>query len=119
VKLGDPGLPVDFTMNDLPWIPFEDFDDLNGSRKNLKADIYAYATTLWEVFSRGVSPLSAVNIHDIKEFFLRGERLQKPVECATLPGIYELMKSGWDFDPERRFPPQKIFSRLLEASEYS
>jgi hypothetical protein len=35
---------------------------------------------------------------------------------SSLPRIYELMKSGWDADPERRFSPQRIFSGLLEAS---
>lgn len=109
---------MEYTVNDVPWIPIEDYHNLNGCRNNLKADIWAYATTLWEIFSRGASPLSSIQMTDPIDFFSNGERLQKPIECATLPGIYELMKSGWDIDPERRFSPQKIFSRLVDASKF-
>lgn len=113
VKLGDPGLPMDYTDEDVPWIAIEDYKDLSASRKNLKSDIWAYATTLWEIFSRG----AVLNLHEPKQFFIRGERLPKPKECAMLPGIHDLMLTGWDVDPERRFSPQRIFSRILAASK--
>lgn len=113
VKLGDPGLPLDITTQDVPWIPIEDYDDLSHSRKNLKGDIWAYATTLWEIFSRGAQ----LNLQNPVQFFRDGERPPKPADCAMLPGIHDLMIRGWDEDPDKRFSPQKIFSRLLEASE--
>lgn len=113
MKLGDPGVPTEYSTKDVPWIAIEDYDDFRASRKNLKGDIWAYATTLWEIFSRG-APL---NLHNPVQFFRSGERPSKPPECATLPNIYVLMKQGWDVDPEKRFSPQKIFSWLLEASE--
>lgn len=114
VKLGDPGLNTNFSINDVPWIPIENYDDLSASRNNLKADIWAYATTLWEIFSHGAQP----NIQNAMQFFASGQRLAKPANCSTLPGIYDLMLRGWDVDPERRFSPQKIFTRLLEASTF-
>jgi Janus kinase 2 len=114
VKLGDPGLPREYTDQDVPWIPIEDYDDLDNSRTNLKADIWAYSTTLWEIFSRGISPCIMQNPID---FFRRGDRLPKPKECESLPRIYEIMKLGWEDEPERRFAPQTIFSPLLEISE--
>lgn len=113
VKLGDPGLPMEYSVQDVPWIPIEDYNDLSASRKNLKGDIWAYATTLWEIFSRG----SQLNVPNPVQFFTSGERPPKPADCAMLPGIHDLMIRGWDVDPERRFSPQKIFSRLLEASK--
>lgn len=113
VKLGDPGLPMDYTVHDVPWIAIEDYEDLSASRKNLKGDIWAYATTLWEIFSRGAQ----LNIPNPVQFFKSGERPTKPIDCAMLPNIYDLMRRGWDVDPEKRFSPQKIFSRLLEASK--
>lgn len=114
IKLGDPGLPCELTDFDVPWIAVEDYKDLSASRKNLKGDIWAYSTTLWEIFSRG----TALNIANPKQYFMSGERLPKPAECAMLPGIHDLMMRGWDKDPERRLPPQKIFSPLLAASEW-
>lgn len=113
IKLGDPGLPIEFTVHDIPWIAIEDYGDLSASRKNLKGDIWAYATTLWEIFSRG-APLNMANP---MQFFTSGDRPSKPLDCAMLPGIYDLMMRGWDIDPDKRFSPQKIFSRLLDASE--
>jgi Janus kinase 2 len=114
VKLGDPGLPMDFSAHDIPWIAVEDYGDLPGSRRNLKGDIWAYATTLWEIFSRGAQ----LELANPMQFFSSGDRPSKPLECAMLPGIYDLMMRGWDVDPEKRFSPQKIFSRLLEASKF-
>lgn len=113
VKLGDPGLPRECTIHDVYWIPIEDYGDLNNSRNNLKADIWAYATTLWEIFSRGSSPYN-LNLNNPMEFFRRGDRLPKPKECETLPRIYEIMKSGWNAEPDHRFAPQTIFSPLLD-----
>lgn len=107
-------MPMDYTLQDVPWIAVEDYEDFAACRKNLKGDIWAYATTLWEIFSRG-APL---NLQNPVQFFISGERPSKPADCAMLPNIYDLMKRGWDVDPEKRFSPQKIFSRLLEASEF-
>jgi Janus kinase 2 len=117
VKLGDPGLPVELTENDVPWIAIECYDDLSSCRDNLKSDIWSYATTIWEIFSRGASMAQFHNNRPM-QFFSSGRRLPKPAECAEFHGIYELMLKGWDIDPDRRFPPQTIFSCLLSASKY-
>lgn len=118
VKLGDPGIPTDYNINDVPWIPIEHYENLNESRKNLKADIWAYATTLWEIFSRGTSPLAVLNHGDIMSHFRTGNRLSKPLECNVLPAIHSLMTLGWDNDPDRRPQPQIICATLVDASMY-
>jgi Janus kinase 2/BCL2-associated athanogene 2 len=115
VKLADPGIPNDYNMNDVPWIPIEDYGNLNESRKNPKADIWAYSTTLWEIFSRGSSPFH--DRADIMNFFLSGNRLTKPLECLVLPAVYNLMLLGWDSDPDKRPLTQIICSILVDASE--
>lgn len=115
VKLADPGIPNDFSVNDVPWIPIEDYGNLNESRKNPKADIWAYSTTLWEIFSYGTSPLH-VHCSDIMNFFSSGNRLAKPQHLDFL-AIYQLMLLCWDIDPDRRPLTQIICSILVDASE--
>lgn len=97
----------------IPWIPIENYDNFEASQKNLKADIWAYATTLWEIFSRG----EQLKIPNAMEHFLSGDRPSKPHECYSINGMHEIMLVGWNADPEKRFSPQNIFSTLLSASK--
>lgn len=39
-----------------PWIPVENCRKLENPT-DLKSDLFAYATTLWEIFSRGRVPI--------------------------------------------------------------
>lgn len=102
----------------MPWIPIEDYGNLNDCRRNQKADIWAYATTLWQIFSRGTSPLDVLGHTDIINYFRSGNRLSKPLECLVLPAIHNLMMLGWDNDPDRRPLTQIICSILVDASKY-
>lgn len=118
VKLADPGLSIDYNVNDVPWIPLEDYGNLNDSRNNPKADIWAYATTLWQIFSRGTSPLDVLHSHaDMMNYFRSGNRLGKTIECHELPAIHNLMLLGWDSDPDRRPLTQIICSILVDMSK--
>jgi Protein tyrosine and serine/threonine kinase len=120
VKLGDPGIPIDYNINDIPWIPIEHYENLNESRKNLKADIWAYATTLWEIFSLGTSPLADLTHADLMNFFKTGKSpgLSKPIECISLPAIHNLMTLGWDNDPDKRPQAQIICANLVDTSKF-
>lgn len=100
----------------MPWIPIEYFYDLESARKDLKADIWAYATTLWEIFNRG-TPIR--RIENPVQFFSNGQRLKPPMECNNCREVYEIMREGWDEDPDKRFSSQFILSRLSFASEYN
>jgi Janus kinase 2 len=117
VKLGDPGFARPFTKADMPWIPVEHFDHLEGSKNDLKAEIWAATTTLWEIFSRGAK----IDIANPKEFFAHGRRLPPPEETIVdnmeVRGLYAIMREGWDADPDKRFSPQLIFARLISASK--
>ncbi|VVD04448.1 unnamed protein product, partial [Leptidea sinapis] len=55
VKLSGPTLRR-YTPQDVHWIPVEFFMDMNLAKRSVTADIWAFATTLWEVFSYGQSP---------------------------------------------------------------
>lgn len=45
-----------FIIFSLPWIPYEYHKNLERAKIDYKTDIWAYATTLWQIFSRGRSP---------------------------------------------------------------
>lgn len=49
--------------------------------------------------------------------FLTGAHPEKPHDCKSANGIYDIMLVGWNADPEKRFSPQNIFSTLLSASK--
>lgn len=40
----------------LPWIPFEYHNCMEQAKYDFKAEVWAYSTTIWEIFSRGRSP---------------------------------------------------------------
>jgi Janus kinase 2 len=116
VKLGDPGFARPLTKGDIPWIPVEYFDHLEGAKKEMKAEIWAAATTMWEIFSRG----ARIDwIQRPKEYFAHGIRLPPPEELKAnnQEDLYGIMREGWDADPDKRFSPQLIFARLIGASE--
>lgn len=40
----------------IPWIPVEYINRLDQAKEDYKAEIWAFSTTLWEIFSHGVKP---------------------------------------------------------------
>ncbi|XP_070150583.1 tyrosine-protein kinase hopscotch [Polyergus mexicanus] len=104
VKLGDPGL-FTYTETDLPWIPPEFYTDLASAKKNLQADIWALATTIWEIFSKGISITTYTNIDIVKKFHKDGKYLPQPANCPR--EIYALLKECWS-EKNTRKQPQAI-----------
>lgn len=106
-------------FHSIPWIPVEyhnvDVNHVEALIKNdPKAEIWAYATTLWEIFSRGIE------MPDLdSSFFTHGRRLEPPKELDNLREIYKIMREGWETEPDRRFTTQDIFSRLIDARKLS
>lgn len=120
-KLGDPGLwqRQQYTNKDLLWIPVEYHDlgprEVQLLKQDLKADVWACATTLWEIFSRG----ERILIKDPKQFIAKGDRLPAPAESDDIREIYQCMYNGWLIDPDKRIAPQMIISKLVQARQKS
>ncbi|KAH7966577.1 hypothetical protein HPB49_017871 [Dermacentor silvarum] len=64
VKLSDPGLLV-YMNEDIHWIPPEFYNNLNMAKSSIKADTWAFGTTLWEIFSYGEPPMAGVPITEV------------------------------------------------------
>ncbi|KAL9706949.1 hypothetical protein quinque_010467 [Culex quinquefasciatus] len=118
-KLGDPGLCQlqQYTDQDLFWIPVEYHElgprEVQLLRGDLRADVWACSTTLWEIFSRG-RPLRVPNA---KQYLASGHRLKAPKESEEVSEIYYCMYNGWMADPDKRLSPQMIISKLVQAGQ--
>ncbi|KAL4631098.1 tyrosine-protein kinase receptor TYRO3-like [Arapaima gigas] len=88
-----------------------------------KSDVWSFGVTMWEIVTRGKTPYSAINNHELLELLESGYRLKSP-DCDQK--LYELMQSCWHQDPTQRPCFQKLEEDLqillsqlppLEASE--
>ncbi|EZA58280.1 hypothetical protein DMN91_006513 [Ooceraea biroi] len=125
VKLADPGL-FTYTEADLHWIPPECHNDLESAKSSSQADIWALATTIWEMFSRGNiprPPLKPEEVALLKMDYQNGKRLPKPddyckyrndyYKCSNdyykcPPEVYKLMIECWGENGASRKQPQAI-----------
>ncbi|GAB6032184.1 hypothetical protein CHUAL_010831 [Chamberlinius hualienensis] len=106
IKLADPGVSP-YNKNRIHWIPPECYANVALSRSQLTADVWAFGTTLWEIFSYGQTPLSGTSsAEEVMMFYQCGGRLLCPEECH--PDAYKLMGECWCRDPDGRKKPQAI-----------
>lgn len=103
VKLADPGLYSAYTDDDIRWIPPECYGDFGAARYSSAADIWAFGTTLWEIFSYGKSP-PKTDVHTLRKFHLSQKHLPRPAGCPR--NVYQLMLECWALDPHCRKKPQ-------------
>ncbi|XP_018575344.1 tyrosine-protein kinase hopscotch [Anoplophora glabripennis] len=103
VKLADPGIFTQYSSSEIHWIPVECYSNFNFARRSIEADVWAFATTLWEMFTCGDDP----NEKGLEiRAYISGKRLPQPEKC--LVEIYDIMKECWDIDPHKRKKPQAI-----------
>ncbi|XP_075981572.1 tyrosine-protein kinase hopscotch [Anticarsia gemmatalis] len=101
VKLSGPTLRQ-YTPLDVHWMPVEFLKDMSLAKRSVMGDIWAFATTLWEVFSYGQSPTDTNPVLTARSYE-NGDRLLRPARC---PGeVWALMRQCWQPDPLR---PQEI-----------
>uniref|UniRef100_A0A914CV32 Protein kinase domain-containing protein n=1 Tax=Acrobeloides nanus TaxID=290746 RepID=A0A914CV32_9BILA len=81
----------------IKWLAIESLVDRIFSEKS---DVWAFGVLCYEVFSKGVTPYTALTNQEMMEFLQSGQRLPKPAE--TLDEIYEIMTSCWLKDSEER-----------------
>ncbi|XP_064618724.1 tyrosine-protein kinase JAK2-like isoform X2 [Lineus longissimus] len=106
VKLGDPGLSSLYSFHRIsdpvnqersPWLAPELKDPLVPT---IHSDIYAFGTTLWEIFMFGELPRP----NDTQE-----DRLQKLRKNVDTPdAIFELLNECWEENVEKRKNTQEI-----------
>lgn len=76
-----------------------------------KADVYSMGVLMWEAFSYGQLPYSALhNEEDIRQRKLNDERLPQPTSCSHQ--LWQIMNGCWQLDPLNR-PTFKILRDSL------
>ncbi|OXU22374.1 hypothetical protein TSAR_007732, partial [Trichomalopsis sarcophagae] len=105
VKLADPGI-FSYKPADVHWLPPECYGNPDLARRSIQADVWAIATTLWEIFSRGTILPSNTDPDPIKKFYASGKRLPIPNGCP--PEVYKLMTDCWGEIGGSRKQPQAI-----------
>ncbi|KAF5272860.1 hypothetical protein FQR65_LT00456 [Abscondita terminalis] len=105
VKLSDPGVIRSYASTEVHWIPVECYSDLEYAKHCSAADVWAFGTTLWEIFMFG-QPIKETNHIDCMKFYVTGNRLPQPSKCPD--NIYHLLQECWDADPYRRKQPQAL-----------
>ncbi|KAM3938043.1 mast/stem cell growth factor receptor Kit isoform 3-T3 [Leptodactylus fuscus] len=77
-----------------------------------ESDVWSYGILLWEIFSLGSSPYPRIPVDSkFYKMIKEGYRMLSP-ECAPAE-LYEIMKSCWNSDPEKR-PTFKQIVQMVE-----
>jgi len=79
-----------------------------------KSDVWAFAVTLWELFSVGKLPYMGMTNQEAMEFVLSGQRLAKPVMCP--PKVFELMTKCWKAKAEERPDFNEILNLISQTT---
>ncbi|KAM4746850.1 tyrosine-protein kinase Fes/Fps [Rhinophrynus dorsalis] len=73
---------------------------LNYGRYSSESDVWSFGILLWEAFSLGSVPYTAMNNQQTRESIEQGNRLPAPENCPD--EIYRLMLRCWEYDPRKR-----------------
>lgn len=86
------------------WQPFEVLD---GQIYSQKSDVYSFAITTWEIFTRGEKPFSSLGDDEVKKHikFMKFSQLAKPDICPH--ELFFLLTQCFSFDPSLR--PSFVF----------
>lgn len=76
------------------------------AKHSTAADVWAFGTTLWEIFQYGIEMKSPTDHLKEMQSYVAGKRLLMPEQCPK--EFYILMQQCWDADPHRRIKPQTI-----------
>ncbi|KAM4675745.1 tyrosine-protein kinase Fes/Fps [Discoglossus pictus] len=73
---------------------------LNYGRYSSESDVWSFGVLLWEAFSLGAVPYTALNNQQTREAIEQGVRLPAPDNCPE--EVYKLMLKCWEYDPRKR-----------------
>ena len=69
-----------------------------------KSDVWAFAVTVWEMFTHGLVPYTFISSDsEVGQRVVAGHRLKRPMtptECP--PGVFGVMLKCWEQEPEAR-----------------
>lgn len=121
IKLGDPGLWLPYTDKDKPWIPKKYYSrnnvlDLQSAKSDKNTDIWAFGTTLWEMFNYGAqAPLNNDNgamtpVPQPKNC----KKCKDPTDhCNIYREVFKIMSGTWGSKAEEISSPMDIRVKLL------
>ena len=119
VKLGEPGIPDFKAPNQIYWMPLQMLQqfptDLTWEKCNIKSDVWAFATTLWQIFCYGDAPLLTPfrNFDGSTGKFLLP---QPPILRETLAQVYiDVMLRCWQPDLSQQKAPQSIMKDMNQV----
>lgn len=66
------------------------------------SDMWSFGVTMWEIFSYGHTPYDHLPPTDVLAWLEKGERLECPQPCISIPIVYEWMLKCWEYEPATR-----------------
>ena len=112
VKLGDCSLSSHYGADQVHWLPLELLmeEKPTPAQCTSKGDVWAAATTFWQIFSGGVTPLQGRDSEEARTWYIEGKRLKQPaaLESPSLGPIYRVMLECWAPGPDQRKEPQAL-----------
>ena len=88
---------------------------INFLKFTTSSDVWAFAVTMWEMFSYGFQPWAALTGQQILEAIDEpgGQRLERPIHCPN--DLYTVMEACWRHNPGDRPSFTDLVSMLDEA----
>ncbi|XP_062138602.1 tyrosine-protein kinase hopscotch isoform X2 [Drosophila sulfurigaster albostrigata] len=112
-KISDPGYPRPYKQSDSAWIPIKYYNHLEAAKQDSSTQLWAFATTIYEIFSRGQCAPDRMKQRDLIRNRSIDGGILKPLHQRLCPTeMYNTIMDGWSDDPEKRFSHHDIFTRL-------
>merc|ERR1719322_1239695 len=88
---------------------------INFLKFTTSSDVWAFAVTMWEMFSYGFQPWAAQTGQQILEAIDEpgGQRLEQPIHCPK--DHYSIMEACWRHNPSERPSFSELVTMLEEA----
>ncbi|KAM7295781.1 hypothetical protein ISCGN_021035 [Ixodes scapularis] len=75
------------------------------------SDVWSFGVLMWEVMTLGAVPYPGVNNHEVLQYLLEGNRLNRPSDCAQ--DVYDIMASCWNSNPISR----PCFGQMIQSMD--